>query len=179
MKWYPIQDGPSVPWDYMAPHEAIAKRNHSGQSLARLAERGGLGAAEAEAVVDGLSWSVVGRDPELYRQRWFARAERVNRDWSNDKEQPLKCGIEGQQLVIRIGLATLQHAAEHCPKFYDDGTSPGEPPYEKVVNAEELGRDVVSAMTHEQEDGSSPLSKLFDQAFVRARDDGSLAFADE
>jgi hypothetical protein len=42
----------SVPWDFIAPHEAQAQRNH-GQSLQRLAERGGLNAAEAMSVVEG------------------------------------------------------------------------------------------------------------------------------
>ena len=42
----------SVPWDFMEPHERQAQRNH-GQSLKRLAERGGLNAAEALDVVEG------------------------------------------------------------------------------------------------------------------------------
>ncbi len=38
-----------IPWDMIAPHEAQAKTNH-GHTLMRLAERGGLGPAEALAV---------------------------------------------------------------------------------------------------------------------------------
>lgn len=45
-----------VPWSLIAPHEAQAKRNHGGQSLARLAERGGLGACEAVAVLEDREW---------------------------------------------------------------------------------------------------------------------------
>lgn len=40
-----------VPWDLIEPHEAQAQRNHS-QSLARLSERGGLGACEAVAILE-------------------------------------------------------------------------------------------------------------------------------
>lgn len=40
-----------VPWSLIAPHEAQALRNHS-QTLDRLAERGGLSAAEAVAVLE-------------------------------------------------------------------------------------------------------------------------------
>jgi len=36
----------SVPWSLVAPSETQAKRNHGGQSLARLAERRGLGVVE-------------------------------------------------------------------------------------------------------------------------------------
>lgn len=41
----------SVPWSLVAPHEAQARLNHGGQSLARLAERGGLGVIELYAIV--------------------------------------------------------------------------------------------------------------------------------
>lgn len=79
MKQYPIQDGPTVPWSYMAPHESQAQKNHS-QTLARLAERGGLGAAEAELIVTAQplypksgEW-----DWAELKRRWVERAERVN-----------------------------------------------------------------------------------------------------
>ncbi len=45
----------SVPWAIVAPHEEQARRNH-GQSLTRLAERGGLSPAELVAVLTDRSW---------------------------------------------------------------------------------------------------------------------------
>lgn len=36
------------------------------------------------------------------------------------KDWPLRLKIENSQLVIRIGIDTLAHSAEHCPLFYDD-----------------------------------------------------------
>lgn len=45
----------SVPWEFIAPHEAQAQRNHD-QTLQRLAERGGLSAKEMLAVVTGRHW---------------------------------------------------------------------------------------------------------------------------
>jgi hypothetical protein len=54
---FPIMGGPSILWSVIAPHESQAKANHSGQSLARLAERGGLDQSEAVAVLEGLSWT--------------------------------------------------------------------------------------------------------------------------
>ena len=50
-----------IPWDLIAKHETQAQRNHS-QTLARLAERGGLSAGEAVAVMTGKSWSEIPRD---------------------------------------------------------------------------------------------------------------------
>ncbi len=45
----------SVPWALVEPHSQQALKNH-GQSLERLAERGGLDWAELFAVMNGLSW---------------------------------------------------------------------------------------------------------------------------
>lgn len=42
----------SLPWGMMAPHEARAVSNH-GQSLEKLARRGGLSVDEALAVIEG------------------------------------------------------------------------------------------------------------------------------
>jgi hypothetical protein len=48
---------PGVPWNVIAPHEPQAMRNHGGQSLERLAQRGGLGPCEALAVLEDRAWA--------------------------------------------------------------------------------------------------------------------------
>jgi len=53
---FPIMDGPDIPWTVIAPYDHVAKRNHGGQSLERLAARGGLSAVEAIHVLEGLGW---------------------------------------------------------------------------------------------------------------------------
>lgn len=53
---FPIIDGPTIPWDMIAPHERQAKINHDGQTLERLAARGGLSMEEAVAVLEGTTW---------------------------------------------------------------------------------------------------------------------------
>ena len=53
---FPIQQGASIPWAMIAPHEMQAIQNHGGQTLARLAERGGLSPCEALAVLDDRAW---------------------------------------------------------------------------------------------------------------------------
>lgn len=47
-----------IPFAMIQPHEAQALRNH-GQTLERLAQRGGLAASEAVAIMKGLRWSAV------------------------------------------------------------------------------------------------------------------------
>lgn len=45
----------AVPWAFVAPHEQQAERNH-GQTLRRLAERGGLSPCELVAVLEDRRW---------------------------------------------------------------------------------------------------------------------------
>ena len=79
---YPIQDGSSVPWEFMAPHEAQARKNH-GQTLEGLASRGGLGCAEAWVIVHGLKHRDILH--EKHKLKWIELAERVNREWSIER----------------------------------------------------------------------------------------------
>lgn len=76
MKTFPIQGwfskprhahvmAAEIPWDMIAPHEAQAIANHSGQSLERLAQRGGLGLDEAIAVLEDRKWHRI-EDDEAY-----------------------------------------------------------------------------------------------------------------
>lgn len=53
-----------VPWSVLAPHEKQAHRNH-GQSLERLAERGGLAIQEAAALVTDQSWMEFADRPDI------------------------------------------------------------------------------------------------------------------
>ena len=54
----PVQEN-AIPWEIIASHEAQAHRNH-GQTLQRLAERGGLSPCEAVAIIEDKD----------YRTRW-------------------------------------------------------------------------------------------------------------
>lgn len=47
-----------IPFAMIQPHEPQALRNH-GQTLERLAQRGGLAASEAVAIMKGLRWGAV------------------------------------------------------------------------------------------------------------------------
>lgn len=78
-----IQDGPNVPWAFMAPYESRMLANHGGQTMERLHRRGGLSVKEAWAVVYDLPLKAVTRityeeaKEELYdkAQRFIAKKE--------------------------------------------------------------------------------------------------------
>lgn len=75
---YPIQDGPTIPWFIMKPHEAQCQKNH-GQSLEKLAGRGGLGAAEAYCIIKGLSLRAIDEvGHNQLRTWWFEYADSIN-----------------------------------------------------------------------------------------------------
>lgn len=63
-RFFPIQDGPAIPWAAIAPHERQAQRNHD-QSLEELARRGGLDPAEAVAVLEDRRWRSMPADEAL------------------------------------------------------------------------------------------------------------------
>jgi hypothetical protein len=70
MKLFPILTGPNkmtrdqafVPWAAIEQHLDQALHNHGGQSLERLASRGGLSATEAAAVLEDREWCKMSDD---------------------------------------------------------------------------------------------------------------------
>lgn len=80
---------PIVPWAFVAPHEAWAEKNHGGQSLARLAERGGLDPLELLAVVEGRPLKVTNMTAGQYAAAASAAALELEEKiaaWSRDRE---------------------------------------------------------------------------------------------
>lgn len=51
------------------------------------------------------------------------------------KNRPLKCSIEQDELVIRIGIDTLAFGVAHSPEFYEyDTHKSSEGPYINITN---------------------------------------------
>lgn len=97
-----------------------------------------------------------------------------------NRDLPLRCEVKDDQLIFRIGIETLAFSAEHCPRLWDyEKHQTSGPPWVKVVDARELANDVCAAINDEEEDGSTPLTKLLDDAIVAAFDDGSIGFAED
>lgn len=108
-RWFPIMGGPPIPWSAMAPHEAQAASNH-GQTLERLAERGGLSPGEAVAVMSGRRWrrmsdadasSELARLVAEYEGRASVRLHQLREDIERDRAAR----------NIGVGLAMVAHVA--------------------------------------------------------------------
>lgn len=71
-----------IPWDMLSPHAAQATRNH-GQTLERLAQRGGLGVSEAIAILQDQPWQHIPLDVaaaqlRLWIGQWALRDTEAN-----------------------------------------------------------------------------------------------------
>jgi len=93
-----------------------------------------------------------------------------------NKDKPLTVEVKDNKLIISIGIDTLAFVAERCPHFYNYDKHNNEEKYVTVVDNNELAHDVVRALTDEEEDGSTILHRLIDDAIEDAYEDGSLGF---
>lgn len=95
------------------------------------------------------------------------------------KTQPLSCKVEGDELVIRIGIDTLAWAAQSerrdTPFWVYEWEKAEYVPRWKIISNLEWAKDVAREINREEEDGSSPLTNLLDKASENALDQGSIA----
>lgn len=86
-----------MPWEVMAPHEAQSQKNH-GQSLSRIAERGGFGAGEAWLIVNDLPlFTKTGEwDWKDLKVKWHEFAQKINLHY--DELEKIKARITELEL---------------------------------------------------------------------------------
>lgn len=84
---------------------------------------------------------------------------------------PLTVAIEGENLVIRIGLECLAFGAENCPDpfFWDEQGRRRVKIFDRAVWAKEMLRQLC----HEEEDGTTPVDTLLDDMAMKAIEDGA------
>lgn len=82
---------------------------------------------------------------------------------------PLTIGVEGDQLVIRIGVDTLafcfEIGEENQP--FDEKANDFRRAY-KVIDRHKFAKGVADGLQDEEEDGSTPLTNILDAAFIKA-----------
>jgi hypothetical protein len=92
----------------------------------------------------------------------------------NHYSHPLEVTIERGALVVRIGIETLAHAVTYAEwaNPYDEATGDYVRSF-AITDAPQFAHDVLHAMLHEREDGSTPLSDFLDTMAEAAVNDGS------
>ena len=75
----------------------------------------------------------------------------------------------GDELVIKLKISTLAHAARNSEYFFhcqDSGTPL------KITDETAFAKSVVSALNREEEDGSTPITRLLDDATEHVSEQG-------
>lgn len=82
---------------------------------------------------------------------------------TDDVESPLRCEIEGSELVIRIGVNRLTGNDDH-----------DEIPELPIIGPIRWAKEIKYELERDRGDGATPLSLLFDQIILNAIDMGAL-----
>lgn len=85
---------------------------------------------------------------------------------------PLTVGVEGDQLVIRIGVDTLAWAFEISEENqpFDEKLNDFRGSW-KVIDRHKFAKGVGIGLQDEREDGSTPLTDVLDKACIKAIED--------
>lgn len=94
------------------------------------------------------------------------------------RDAPLGCRIVDGRLVIDIGIETLAFATKESPTLYqrygyDEEKGEERQDFVKINDPDVWAKEVLRQIVAESEDGSSLMTKLFDDAVERAIDDGA------
>ena len=99
----------SVPWDMVEPHRSAAMSNH-GQTLERLAERGGLCITEMRAVMGGHGWRAI---------RTFGWTEKNSAPWLLEQVEKWTREHQGCPMEPKVEDNKPQQAApDHIMQFF-------------------------------------------------------------
>ena len=84
-------------------------------------------------------------------------------------------------ITIRIGKATLKTAALYLPDFEHEDEATGEFLIPKIVDADAFARAVYHQLNDEEEDGTTIVHRMFDDAIKEAIEQGAegIVFPDE
>jgi hypothetical protein len=86
--------------------------------------------------------------------------------------------IEGDEIVVRVKIDALTHALRYSQYGANYEAEHGEPM--TVTDSLGFAKDVVGALEQEEEDGSTPVHQMLDDAMEWAIEQGSehVAFKD-
>ena len=83
---------------------------------------------------------------------------------------PLRCELVNGSIEFNIGAKILAHATNVCPDLWDAENDRGQ---FKVTDHAVFAKEVVRELNREQEDGSTPLTRLLDQMIEEAINQGA------
>lgn len=78
--------------------------------------------------------------------------------------------IEGKEIVIRVKLAALKTAFDAHPNGYAEDY--------RISKLKDAADSIVNRLNEEEEDGTTPIHRLFDAAFEEALEKGDDGFVE-
>ncbi|MHB8123126.1 MAG: hypothetical protein ACYDG4_13330 [Desulfuromonadaceae bacterium] len=95
------------------------------------------------------------------------------------KDQRLMAEMKDDQIIIRVGIDTIKWALEHHVESQPYNEETGEYDQKWIVSdSREFAKDVVNAMSREEEDGTTPLIEFLDKMCMDALEDGSIGVSE-
>ena len=86
-----------------------------------------------------------------------------------NSDLPLTCGVVEDGIDAGVGFDILRFAAENHPDLWNGATDTF---LVKVTDPVVFAKEVLRQINREEEDGSTPLSRMLDAAILAAVDDG-------
>jgi hypothetical protein len=89
-------------------------------------------------------------------------------------EDPLQCRIDKDKIVITIGFDALKFLAEesnNCEKYDKDFCPDGI--WSKVINKKLFAQEILRSLKQEEEDGTTIVHTLFEDAINMALENGA------
>lgn len=89
------------------------------------------------------------------------------------RNRQLEVKVDRGVLTISIGLDLLKHALEYAPQleFHNDESESFEHP--KITSIDDFAEEMVSVLSDEDEDGTTPVHRLLDKAALDALEQGA------
>lgn len=93
-------------------------------------------------------------------------------------DECVSVAIEGDQLVIRMGINYVQHAGETYVDFVGETSNGDEINTLQVTDARVFCQEIVKELQEEQEDGTTLVHIALDEAIRNAMENGCEGVAD-
>ena len=95
----------------------------------------------------------------------------------SDKKQGLKVELKGDVLTISIGIESLRFAAELSDQLQLPMSSSDDAMNAIVFDEPAFAREVVRELEREEEDGTTPVHRMLDEAFGQVLENGGIGVA--
>lgn len=160
----------------MAAEWAIEHAQQPGEGRNHAQQRD-LGRRAFDAIVDGLRSEVAAElrqrlDSFQMPQPATPQHPSATAD-GDDRQSPLTVAVEGDRLVISMGITTLPMVVKHHPALYVPHPTGAGRGSHRVTDPATFAEHVVWELEREEEDGTTLVHEMFDRAIERAIENGA------